>query len=394
MSHNIHINSQFDSGNIKVLAINSVSDIQLKINRDSHSEFFQWFHFKLHSTAGTEHKMRIVNASDAAYVEGWQDYQAVASYDREVWFRVNTSYENGELVIQHTPEHQATYYAYFAPYSYEKHLDLMHRIQLSPLCRIEHLGESLDGRDITVAVINKESNNESDNNSHEDNLHGVVKQGKKPVWIIARQHPGETMAEWFCEGLLLRLLDEDDPVSKDLLRHCTFHVVANMNPDGSARGHLRTNAAGSNLNREWLEPSMEKSPEVYLVQKKILETGVDLFLDIHGDEDIPYNFLSGCEGIPSYDEKHKRLEDDFKEAFLAASPDFQTKYGYDDDEPGKANLSMASTWIGENFHCLSYTLEMPFKDNNDFPDPEFGWSAERSFRLGESVLLPILLNIK
>ena len=28
-----------------------------------------------------------------------------------------------------------------------------------------------------------------------------------------------------------------------------------MNPDGSVRGNLRTNAAGANLNREWMTPS-------------------------------------------------------------------------------------------------------------------------------------------
>ena len=42
--------------------------------------------------------------------------------------------------------------------------------------------------------------------------------------------------------------------------------VPNMNPDGSWRGHLRTNATGANLNREWLEPSKERSPEVLAVR--------------------------------------------------------------------------------------------------------------------------------
>jgi len=375
MPKNINISSNFESGNIKVVALDSITDIQLEINRDSNSDYFQWFHFKLQSIAQAEHKIRIVNAANAAYVEGWENYQAVASYDRRSWFRVKTSYQNGELIIRHTPEHNATYYAYFAPYSYENHLDLMQNAQQSPLCKLEHLGESLDGRDMTLAII------------------GDSDEDKKSVWIIARQHPGETMAEWFCEGLLERLLDEDDPVARQLLKTCKFHIVANMNPDGTVRGNLRTNAVGTNLNREWDEPSMEKSPEVYLVREKLLQTGVDLFLDIHGDEAIPYNFLSGCEGIPSYDKKHKELEDNFKSAFLKASPDFQTQYGYDEDEPGKANLSMACTWVGEQFNCLSYTLEMPFKDNNDLPDPLYGWSAERCCRLGESVLIPILDNI-
>lgn len=375
MESNIVISSHFDSGNIRVVSAESADNIQLNIRKDTNSDFYQWFHFRLQSTANTPHVMRILNASGAAYVEGWEGYQAVASYDRQTWFRVKTNYQDGELTIEHTPEQASVFYAYFAPYSYERHLDLMQRIQLSHLCRLEHLGESVEGRDMSLAVIGEES------------------EDKKPVWVIARQHPGESMAEWFAEGLLDRLLDEDDPVARKLLQTCTFYVVANMNPDGSAAGNLRSNAAGANLNREWLDPSMDKSPEVYLVREKMQQTGVALFLDIHGDEAIPYNFLAGCEGIPSYDQRHKQMEDCFKAAFLSVSPDFQVAEGYDEDEPGKANLSMATTWVGEKFNCLSYTLEMPFKDNNNLPDRFFGWSAERSYRLGESVLIPILETI-
>jgi murein tripeptide amidase MpaA len=53
-----------------------------------------------------------------------------------------------------------------------------------------------------------------------------------------------------------------------------------MNPDGSAHGYLRCNAGGQNLNREWCDsilpdgtvykaPSLERSPEVYYVLKKV-----------------------------------------------------------------------------------------------------------------------------
>ena len=50
---------------------------------------------------------------------------------------------------------------------------------------------------------------------------------------------------------------------------CSIYVIPNMNPDGSVRGHLRTNACGANLNREWCTtgsyeaPTLERSPEVY-----------------------------------------------------------------------------------------------------------------------------------
>ena len=80
-----------------------------------------------------------------------------------------------------------------------------------------------------------------------------------------------------------------------------------MNPDGSRRGHLRTNAAGMNLNREWHAPSAEKSPEVLCVRNAMDETGVDFAMDVHGDEAIPANFLAGFEGIPSLTDEQLEL---------------------------------------------------------------------------------------
>ena len=111
------------------------------------------------------------------------------------------------------------------------------------------------------------------------------------------------MAEWWMEGALEKLTDPDDPVARVLRRECTFHVVPNMNPDGSRRGHLRTNAVGVNLNREWHAPSAEKSPEVLCVRNAMDETPPDFAMDVHGDEAIPANFLAGFEGIPSITER-------------------------------------------------------------------------------------------
>ena len=368
----MHITANFDSGNIQVISSDNADNIRLAIKKDHQSDFYQWFHFKLFAEAGEEHVMTIENASDSAYPDGWKEYQALASYDRETWFRVPTEYNGKELTIRHTPEQESVYYAYFIPYSYERHQDLIQSAQQSIDCYHELLGETIDGRELNLLVI------------------GEPAEHKNTIWVTARQHPGESIAEWFMEGLITRLLDDEDGVARKLLDENVFYVVPNMNPDGSVRGHLRTNAVGTNLNREWAEPSLEKSPEVFYVLKRMQETGVDMFLDVHGDEALPYNFVAGCEGIPSYDERHKDLEDTFKSAFLAATPEFQTKYGYELDEPGKANMTVANSAVGERFKCLSYTLEMPFKDNADLPDEDFGWSVARCQRLGEDVLTAIL----
>ena len=264
------------------------------------------------------------------------------------------------------------YYAYFEPYSHEQHLNLLGEAQGSGLCQIDDLGSTVQGRDINLLTIGSQA--ESD----------------LKIWITARQHPGETMAEWFIEGLLMRLLDSQDPTARALLDRATFYIVPNMNPDGAFWGNLRTNAAGANLNREWLEPSVEKSPEVYYVRQKMHETGVDLFLDIHGDESIPYVFVAGTEGVPNYNTRIEQLQNQFKAAFQAASPDFQDEFGYEKDLPNQANMTLATHYVGNQFKCLAYTLEMPFKDNANLPDDDFGWSGQRSLRLGESILNAIL----
>ncbi len=163
-----------------------------------------------------------------------------------------------------------------------------------------------------------------------------------------------------------------------------------MNPDGAVRGNLRTNAGGANLNREWAAPSMDKSPEVYWVRQKMLEVGVDLSLDAHGDEGLPYNFVVGTEGTPGWGPRIAALEDAFKSAWVAASPDFQTTHCYARGRREEANMTLATNWIGQQFGCLAFTIEMPFKDNADLPDLHMGWNGERSKNLGASVLQAVL----
>jgi len=365
----MRISSNFDSGNIVVIKASAPNDIQLRIQKDHQSDFYQWFHFKLESSAFVSHRLTITDLKNSAYPDGWQNYQAVASYDRQEWFRVDTEFDGDDLVIQHTPEYEHIYFAYFAPYSYERHLDLLAWAQTSINCQQVFLGETLDGRDMSLLVV------------------GEPDEGKKKIWVTARQHPGETMAEWFIEGFLERLLDANDGLARQLLDKAVFYVVPNMNPDGSVRGHLRTNAAGANLNREWATPSLEKSPEVFYVMQKMRETGVDLFLDAHGDEALPYNFVAGCEGNPNYSPRLQQLEDTFKTSLQMATPEFQDTFGYPKDKPGEANPTVATHAVGQQFDCLAFTLEMPFKDNIELPDAAYGWSPVRSKQLGEDVLI-------
>jgi murein tripeptide amidase MpaA len=361
---NLSVSSAFDGGNIRLVAIEG-SRVDLEIEHDNQSDFYQWFYFRLTGAAGQPVELRLLNCAGAAYPHGWAGYRACMSVDREEWERVDTAYEGGILTIRVTPPSNSVWFAYFAPYTMERHHDLVASVASHPAVQYRSLGRTLDGQELDYFQLG---------------------DGPLQVWLYARQHPGETMAEYWMEGALEKLLDDADPVTRRLRQKATFHIVPNMNPDGSRRGHLRTNAVGANLNREWHAPSAERSPEVLCVRDEMDRTGVHFAMDVHGDEAIAANFLAGFEGIPSWTKEQGAVFDAFSGALQRISPDFQTEKGYSIPEPGKANMSMSTAQLAERFGAVSMTLEMPFKDNDELPDPACGWSPERSRLLARACL--------
>ncbi len=368
----LQITAAFDSGNIVVHDISGTT-ATLSIRKDAHSDFFQWFHFRVSGPNGTAAVLRITGLASSAYPDGWPDYRARVSTDRQDWRQADTLYDPGEdggtMTIRHELGSAPAWFAYFAPYSMDRHHDLIADMASSPGVRHRVLGHSIEGQAIDCLETG---------------------EGEKQVWLYARQHPGESMAQWWMEGALAMLTDSDDPHARKLLRHCRFHVVPNMNPDGSCRGHLRTNAAGVNLNREWHDPSIDRSPEVLCVRNAMDESGVHFAMDIHGDEAIAAVFLAGFEGIPNWTEAQGGKYERYRHALARRTPDFQTALGYGIAAPGKANLSMSTNQLANRFGpshgCIAMTLEMPFKDNRDLPDSEKGWSPERSMLLARDCL--------
>jgi murein tripeptide amidase MpaA len=380
----LSITSNFDAGAIEVVNADDPADIRLRVRADSHADFAQWFYFRVSGARGERLVMTFENAAQCAFPEGWRDYQAVASYDRVNWFRVPTSYDGRVMVIDHTPDFDRIYYAYFEPYSEERHSEFLGAVQQMPHAALTELARTVQGRPMSMLTL------------------GLPDDGreapKKNVWIIARQHPGETMAEWFVEGLVKRLAGwgdwSGDPVARAVFDRAVFHIVPNMCPDGSVLGNLRTNAAGANLNREWMEPSAERSPEVLAVRDAIRAIGCDMFFDIHGDEAIPYVFVAGSEMLPGFTEKQLKEQKAFVEFFKQASPDFQDVHGYESGKYQTDALKLASKYIGNEYKCLSLTLEMPFKDNANLADERVGWNGERSASLGAAMLQAILWHLQ
>lgn len=365
----MRISTSFESGRARVVDASTVDRAVLEILADrANPDFRQWFSFSASGVRGIDLEIELSNAGSCTYAGGFEDYSICASYDREDWFRVSTHYDGEVMVLHHTPQADKVTYAYYAPYL-EKRLErFIQSISPHPRVSVSEVSKSLKGRSMPCVTFRSDD---------DDPLR---------IWIIAQQHPGETMAGWFAEGLLSRLAG-DEELAQRILSRAEVHVVPRMNPDGAAQGHHRTNAAGLDLNRAWLEPTAEKSPEVLGVRDAMAARGgVDLFIDVHGEEQVPYVFVAGAEGNPHYTDRIESLEDRFSELMGEASSAFQTEEGYPKDAPGDGELRCAANFVGEMFDCLSLTLEMPFADDANDPDPELGWSPERSQKLGSDVL--------
>ncbi|TKD53101.1 M14 family metallopeptidase [Sphingomonas baiyangensis] len=361
---NIDINAAFDSGNIELVGIDG-DRVDLEIRRDAHSDFYQWFHFRVAGARGRRLVFRILNAGGAAYAFGWPGYRTRVSTDRQHWRMTETRYADGVLEFAHEFDTDIAWFAYFAPYSLERQHDLVSRIAMAPGVAHHTLGQSIEGRSIDCLELG---------------------EGPLHVWLYGRQHPGESMAAWWMEGALEKLTDPGDAAAQAIRAKARVHVVPNMNPDGAFRGHLRTNAAGVNLNREWHAPTAERSPEVLAVKTAMEATGVDWAIDVHGDEAIPANFLAGFEGIPRWTDTHGARFYDYGQRLAARTPLFQTERGYEKAKPGQANLSMSTNQLAERFGAVSMTLEMPFKDHDPAPDPVEGWSPDRCKALAHACL--------
>ena len=374
------IDSSFEGGSIEVLDASDPGNVRLNLKTDPHAEESYWFFFRLSGGRGRTCRLVIENAGGAfrlAEREGtdvpgpYQDYRACGSADLDTWFRVPTDFENGRLVITVTPDRDSFFLASFPPYSHERHNRLIARAAASSRVTATVLGLTPDGNAIDLLRI------------------GEDREDRTVCWITARQHPSETMAEWFAEGLIERLVDPDDSLARKLLDECVFYVVPCMNPDGARRGNTRRNGGKVDLNREWIEPSAEVSPEVLHVRNLMHRTGVDFYMDVHGDEELPCVFLAGPLEVPSLTPAMRENFRAFELALQQANPDYRTGYPYPGGPPPTANLQMAWNYVGETFRCLSILMEQPFKDCEHARDAEKGYSLERARRLGAASLVAL-----
>lgn len=342
-----------DGGNIQAVDLSCPDDLRLRISpdvpcvREDGKEHFHWFYFAARGVRGQRCAFKIVNAGEASYAwKGWPSIEAAdpgfkarVSYDQQEWHQCSETYYNadtGVLTIELTPSADEVFVAAFEPYSSADHATFLAEITSptwslhrpgSKVLAAQHrvIGTSLDGAPIDLVTL---------------------PGGPLKIWLFGRQHPGETMGSFFIEGLLRRLVAGASTVCATVLKEATILAVPHTNPDGGSRGHLRTNAAGANLNREWAAPNPCSSPEILCIRNEMDRLGCDLCLDIHGSEGIPRVWGTLC---TAWTPRLAALCEDFLDGWARVSPDFDRAFCNMETDLENANLDICTAQVGHRF---------------------------------------------
>lgn len=332
----MRIEADFECGNAIVQQVTD-TEAQLLIRPDTNAKYFQWFYFRVTGEAGILRTFNLTNAHESSYPHAWNGYRALASYDGSKWFRVQTQYVKGVLSIKHRAEQTVTEYAFFVPYFEAQ------REQLLADCA--KVGER---RTLLTTAGNRPI---------EAIIFGDPK-AKKKAWIFSRHHAGEPMAEYCIDAMMRRLANGEDATVKRLLEAgIALYCVPNINPDGTASGNLRANAAGIDLNRDWKQTVEPKSIEVAGLLKAMEAEGVDFFLDLHGDEACQYVWLV---------QPHKDLvtpkNAPLQELMESYVHDRYAEYGPMPEGETPVDSGMAIDYVAWKFKCPTLIVELPFKD--------------------------------
>ena len=352
----IEVRKPRDSGNVHVLPSRDGTVI-VTIEPDNAAPFKQWFYFEIHVQHRTAVSVDIL-VDDTSF-DGWTGARPFVQIHDGKWHRHAASLENGRLRMMLDLTPGIARVAYFQPYSYEKHRSFIRAISTMRGVSVAPIGRSKEGREIDLVEIRKGR--------------GPV----KTIWTTARQHPGEVMGSWWMEGFL----SEAIATQRDLDFQLKILAVPMLNPDGVFHGNIRTNAVGVDLNRAWQNAPSESAPEVIAVLSEMRRRRPDVYIDVHGVEDMRHCFFQPPEGPFGLSGQSKSMFEWFEKCVARNSEDLQCEHRF----PYSGELSIASNYIAEAFKCLSVTLEMPFQDTSHTAKFNEGWTAERSESLGAAV---------
>jgi hypothetical protein len=193
------------------------------------------------------------------------------SYDRKLWTHLpEVEYDPNEprLRLRIVPKKSTFWIAHTPPYTLHELSSLRKDVLRHGDAREQVIGKTAGGRDLWLWSIQRGS-------------------PERTVWLMFRQHSWESGTSWVGEGAVRALLETN------LKEKIAWKIFPMSDPDGVARGGVRFNSNGYDLNRNWDVEDAAKMPEITAQRRAIaewLKSGrkIDLFLSLHNTETAEY----------------------------------------------------------------------------------------------------------
>jgi len=361
--------SDFESGNLGRITELNASEYELEINPDTNNGKFRlWFYFGVEIEKGAcaqKCLFHITNFSKTKSCYRLGMSPLVRSTLSSSWSRI----EESDCFYYRSPKHdrnyvlsfvhefeqghggEVYYFAYSYPYTYtdlQKYLHRLERLEM-PFLQRKLLCRTIQNRRMDILTI---TNPDTGANAHS--------KKKKHVMITARVHPGETPAQYICQGLI-DLLVSDHPLAVAMRDKLVFKIIPMLNPDGVFLGNYRCSSLGFDLNRHWTNPSWCQ-PEVKAAKQMLLDfyqdpdIDMDFFIDLHAHSAATNGFMYCNEPGNRKDSSQARV---FPRLLDKQAPTFslqQTRFDMDPSKEGSGRRALGELF--PDVHC--YTLEVSF----------------------------------
>ncbi len=337
----IAVSTQFEAGSLgKVEHLSPVHlrcSVEGESDQDKRNRQANWYYFQLDGLPQSEIVVDLVNlAGEYNYRPGSHSVtkgsRPVYSYDRQRWEHftdANVEWDEKEvrLRLKLVPERGRMWIAHVPPYTNQRLRRLLAEMNGKPYLEKQVIGRTVQRRDILLLTVTNPA---------------IPPAGKKVVWLMFRQHAWEAPTSHVCEGLL-RFLLSDDPAAAKIRDQVIFKIIPVADPDGVARGGVRFNAHGYDLNRNWDAVDPRRMPEIAAQRSAILgwvDKGgrIDLFIAFHNTESAEY--LEGSlppEAVPTAERLFRLLT--LKTSFNPTSPLRRSGVSTTPGKPGRMTVN-------------------------------------------------------
>lgn len=252
-------------------------------DQDGRNRQPSWFYFRINGAAGRDLTIDLA-ALDGEYNyrphdgSGHRTMHPVFSYDNRTWTHVrDTEWLEGRatLRLRLRAEKDTLWIARTPPYTNEHLERLVRDLSRNAAVQVQSIGRTPQGRPIRLITVTDPKTPAAE---------------KKVIWLMARQHAWESGTSWVAEGALRHLVSRE---GAGLRRRAIFKILPMADPDGVARGGVRFNAQGYDLNRNWDTADPARTPEIWAQRQAILQwldagNRIDVFLTLHNTETAEY----------------------------------------------------------------------------------------------------------